>query len=240
MQDNDISQVQLVSVSKHYGEHDVQALRDVSLKIPRGKFIAIMGPSGCGKSTLLNCAGGIDVPDQGQIFIEGTDIAGLKEDELTLLRRDKIGFVFQFFNLLSTLTVRENVQLPLDLRGDCPRKEITERTDQLLREVGLEARADFYPAQLSGGEMQRVAVLRAIIHRPQIIIADEPTGNLDTANGITVLSMLKELCQKRGETILMATHSPEAAAFADLVVQMKDGQVVSDGDETQSQRSVSE
>src|SRR5688572_28617764 len=110
MQDNDIFQVQLVSVSKHYGEHDVQALRDVSLKIPRGKFVAIMGPSGCGKSTLLNCAGGIDVPDKGQILIEGTDIAGLREDELTLLRRDKIGFVFQFFNLLSTLTVRENVQ----------------------------------------------------------------------------------------------------------------------------------
>lgn len=219
-------QVQLVNVIKHYGEHDVQALRGVLLEIHRGMFIAIMGPSGCGKSTLLNCVGGIDVPDSGQIIIDGKDITQLNERDLTLLRRDKIGFVFQFFNLLSTLTVRENIQLPLDLSGDLPRAEIAVRTDELLKEVGLQERGSFYPSQLSGGEMQRVAVLRAIIHRPQIIIADEPTGNLDTANGINVLNMLKALCEKRGETVLMATHSPEAAAYADIVVHMKDGAIV--------------
>lgn len=227
MESSTVIQVRFAGVSKHYGEHDVQALRDVSLEIPQGRFVAIMGPSGCGKSTLLNCAGGIDVPDRGQIFIEGRDIASLREDELTLFRRDKIGFVFQFFNLLSTLTVRENVQLPLDLRGGFSRKEISERTDALLEEVGLRERAEFYPSQLSGGEMQRVAILRAIIHRPQIIIADEPTGNLDTANGLTVLAMLKDICTRRHETVLMATHSAEAAEYADMVVHMKDGRIVS-------------
>jgi putative ABC transport system ATP-binding protein len=237
MQENAAAQVRFIGVSKHYGEHNVQALQNVTLDIPRGKFVALMGPSGCGKSTLLNCAGGIDVPDSGQIIIDGNDITKLDERELTLLRRDKIGFVFQFFNLLSTLTVSENIHLPLDLSGALSKREVDARTAELLAEVGLTERAHFYPSQLSGGEMQRVAVVRAIIHRPQIIIADEPTGNLDTNNGVTVLNMLKELCVKRGETVVMATHSPEAAQFADIVVHMKDGSVMHEAGENPAGRT---
>jgi ABC-type lipoprotein export system ATPase subunit len=218
--------VEVRQVSKHYGEHDVQALQDVSLTVPGGKFIAVMGPSGCGKSTLLNCIGGLDVVSAGKIFVGGADVSRLDEAGLTELRRDKIGFVFQFFNLLSTLTVRENISLPLELAGKIARAEIRKRTDELLSEVGLAARADFYPSQLSGGEMQRAAVIRAIIHRPQVILADEPTGNLDTDNGNNILSLLQSLSRERGETILMATHSQEAAGFADGMVRMKDGRIV--------------
>jgi len=226
MQATSQAHVRIAGVSKHYGEHGVEALKNVNLDIVKGKFIALMGPSGCGKSTLLNCIAGIDKPSAGAIVIDDVDITRLNEHELTLLRRQKIGFVFQFFNLLSTLTARENIELPLDLAGGFSGREMRERVDELLKEVGLIDRADFYPAQLSGGEMQRVAVLRAIVHKPQIILADEPTGNLDTANGLQILSMLKSLCADRGETILMATHSPEAAEFADVVVHMKDGQIV--------------
>lgn len=218
------SPIRIINVSKRYGEHDVQALHDVSLDIPRAKFIAIMGPSGCGKSTLLNCIGGIDRPDTGQIIIEGDDIATFDDQKMTALRRDKIGFVFQFFNLLSTLTVRENVQLPLDLAG-AGRAQTRAAAEKLLAQVGLMERSEFYPSQLSGGEMQRVAVLRAIIHNPLVILADEPTGNLDSVNGENVLRMLKELCSN-GQTVLMATHSPEAAEFADVVIHMRDGAVV--------------
>lgn len=226
MQTTTQAHVRVANVTKKYGEHGVDALKGVSLDIVKGKFIALMGPSGCGKSTLLNCIAGIDKPTSGAIIIDGIDVTQLNEQQLTMLRREKIGFVFQFFNLLSTLTARENVELPLDLAGDIPAKEMRSKVDSLLAEVGLLERADFYPAQLSGGEMQRIAVLRAIVHSPQIILADEPTGNLDTVNGIRILEMLKALCRDRGETILMATHSAEAAEFADVVVHMKDGQIV--------------
>lgn len=226
MQTTTQAHVRVANVTKKYGEHGVDALKGVSLDIVKGKFIALMGPSGCGKSTLLNCIAGIDKPTSGAIIIDGIDVTQLNEQQLTMLRREKIGFVFQFFNLLSTLTARENVELPLDLAGNVPAKEMRNKVDALLSEVGLLERADFYPAQLSGGEMQRIAVLRAIVHSPQIILADEPTGNLDTVNGIRILEMLKALCRDRGETILMATHSAEAAEFADIVVHMKDGQIV--------------
>lgn len=219
-------QVSVVRVSKHYGEHNVQALKEVSLDIRRGSFTALMGPSGCGKTTLLNCIGGLDKPTSGQIFVDGEDISALSETALTLLRREKIGFIFQFFHLLSTLTVRENVELPLDLAGGLPPGEIRARVDELLQYVGIYDRAEFYPAQLSGGEMQRAAVARAVIHRPQIILADEPTGNLDTDNGRRILDLLKSLCKERGETILIATHSTDAAAYADRTVCVKDGKIV--------------
>lgn len=226
MQGTPQAHVRIINLTKKYGDHAVEALKGVSLEIPKGKFIALMGPSGCGKSTLLNCIAGIDKATSGSITIDQLDVMHMTEQQLTLLRREKIGFVFQFFNLLSTLTARENVELPLDLAGKLSRQEVRQRVDSLLTEVGLLERADFYPALLSGGEMQRIAVLRAIVHRPQIILADEPTGNLDTVNGLQILRMLKSLSNEGGETILMATHSAEAAEFADEVVRMKDGQVV--------------
>jgi ABC-type lipoprotein export system ATPase subunit len=218
--------VRIANVSKKYGDHGVEALRGINLDIAKGRFIALMGPSGCGKSTLLNCIAGIDKPTSGAILIDGADVTKLSDEQLTLLRREKIGFVFQFFNLLSTLTARENIELPLDLAGRLSRGEIRSRVDALLGELGLLPRADSYPAQLSGGEMQRVAVMRAIVHGPQIILADEPTGNLDTVNGEQILALLKRLCSERGETILMATHSEEAAGYADSIIRMKDGQIV--------------
>jgi putative ABC transport system ATP-binding protein len=221
--------VQVVRVCKRYGEHQVDALRNVSLEIQRGKFLALMGPSGCGKSTLLNCIGGLDVVSSGTIIIAGQDLSQLSQVKLTELRRDKIGFVFQFFNLLSTLTVRENVELPLELTGQIPLPVVRARADALLTAVGLEARAGFYPGQLSGGELQRVAVTRAIIHHPQVILADEPTGNLDTESGQLILKTLQQLCREQGHTVLMATHSPDAASFADRTVHMKDGVIVEGG-----------
>lgn len=213
-------------VSKKYGEHNVLALNDVSLSVQCGTFIALMGPSGCGKSTLLNCIGGIDVPTSGSINIDGQNIAAMTEAQLTDLRRRKVGLVFQSFNLLPTLTVKENVELPLELAGDLSVTEMAKRSAALLEEVGLGQRAGFYPSQLSGGEMQRVAVVRSLIHHPRIILADEPTGNLDTENGNTILTLLRSLSRDRGETILMATHSEEAAAFADVIVRMRDGRIV--------------
>jgi ABC-type lipoprotein export system ATPase subunit len=226
MEATERAQVNVVHVSKHYGEHDVQALKDVSLDIQRGSFVALMGPSGCGKTTLLNCIGGLDKPTRGQIFVDGEDIATLSEARLTEVRRDKIGFIFQFFNLLSTLTVRENVELPLQLSGKLNAAETRKRADELLHYVGVYERANFYPAQLSGGEMQRAAVARAVIHQPHVILADEPTGNLDTDNGKRILDLLKSLCTEKGETILIATHSAEAAGYADRVVCVKDGKIV--------------
>jgi putative ABC transport system ATP-binding protein len=224
MQESTRAQVQIINVSKRYGEHNVQALRNVSLNLERGQFVALMGPSGCGKSTLLNCIAGIDKPDRGEILVDNADITKLDENALTLLRREKIGFVFQFFNLLSTLTVRENIELPLDLAGGVRATAVSKST-ALLSEIGLLERANFYPSQLSGGEMQRVSVLRAIIHGPEIVLADEPTGNLDTVSGNQILSILQSLCHDKGETVLMATHSQEAASFADVIIRMKDGAI---------------
>jgi len=218
--------VRVQNVSKKYKDHNVLALQSVSINIERGKLIALMGPSGCGKTTLLNCLGGLDVPDDGTITIGEISLASMSEAQLTLLRRQKIGFVFQFFNLLPTLSVAENVALPLQLNGGMSFKEIDSRVVQVLEKLGMAERKSFYPAQLSGGEMQRTAVARAIVHKPQLILADEPTGNLDSANGIAVLEILQSLCRDQNETIIMATHSPEAAEYADHVVHMKDGKII--------------
>lgn len=217
--------VRVQNVSKKYKDHNVLALQNVNLNIARGKLVALMGPSGCGKTTLLNCLGGLDVPDEGSITIGDSSLSAMNEMQLTILRRQKIGFVFQFFNLLPTLSVAENVALPLQLNGGMSSKEIDARVLEVLEKLSISERRTFYPAQLSGGEMQRTAVARAIVHKPQLILADEPTGNLDSANGVAVLNILQSLCREQNETIIMATHSPEAAEYADFVVHMKDGQI---------------
>lgn len=218
--------IKIQNLSKTYAEHHVKALTDVSLEFERGEFVAVMGPSGCGKSSLLNIIAGIDRASSGHLFIGDTDITTLSDAELTKLRRDKIGFVFQFFNLLSTLTAGENVTLPLELAGQLSSKEIRSRRDEMLEKVGLLKRADFYPSQLSGGEMQRIAIARAIIHKPELIVADEPSGNLDTENGEQILSLFSELCKHGNHTAIMATHSLEAAEIANRTIHLKDGRLL--------------
>jgi putative ABC transport system ATP-binding protein len=221
--------ISVIDVSKRYGaaEQAFSALEGINLHIAPGEFIALMGPSGCGKSTLLNIIGGIDRPTAGKVLLDGTDLAALSDDALTRLRQQKLGFIFQFFNLLSTLTVLENVMLPLELAGNTTEGEARRRAEALLKQVGLNQRINFYPSQLSGGEMQRTAIARALIHQPQIILADEPTGNLDSENGAHILALLKSLCRENGQTILMATHSDEAAVGADRVIRMRDGRLAS-------------
>jgi putative ABC transport system ATP-binding protein len=216
-------------VEKTYagGRGGVAALRGVSLRVEAGEFIALMGPSGCGKSSLLHILGGMDRPTRGSVSLGGVALDALNEQQLAELRRKKIGFVFQFFNLLPTLTVAENIALPLLLDGVRDR-EANERTRTLLDRVGLSPRAGHYPAELSGGEMQRTAVARAIITRPELILADEPTGNLDTDNGEQVMKLLAELNRETGVTIILATHSTEAAAFATREIRMRDGLIARD------------
>lgn len=206
------------------GELPVEAVRGVSLRLSTGDFVAIMGPSGCGKSTFLHLCGVMDRPSGGRLLIEGIEIGRLSDDELTRLRRERIGFVFQFFNLLPTLSVKENICLPLLLAGG-NMTEAEGHAAELAARVGLTQRLNHYPAQLSGGEMQRAAIARAVIHRPALLIADEPTGNLDSENGAIVVSLLGELNRELNLTILLATHSAETAAAADRVLHMRDGEI---------------
>src|SRR5690242_5380726 len=202
----------------------VEALKGVSLTLAAGEFVAVMGPSGCGKSTLLHVCGAMDRPTSGSVRIGDQDLATLDDAALTRLRRETIGFVFQFFNLLPMLTVRENIALPRLLGGANPAKTLAEATAMATR-VGLAHRVDHRPAQLSGGEMQRAAIARALVHRPTLLIADEPTGNLDSANGAHILDLLKTLHRETGVSILLATHAPEVAALAHRIVCMKDGRI---------------
>jgi len=218
--------VQLKDISKAYGNKGYKALNNVTLSFDQGQFASIMGPSGCGKSTLLNLIAGIDQPSSGQLLFEGKDLFAMNDEDRTRLRAAKIGFVFQFFNLLSTLTVRENVMLPLELQGVRSGSEARKMTDALLHQVGLNERANSYPSELSGGEMQRTAIARALVHSPTVILADEPTGNLDTENGEAVLNLLRTANSDMGVTIIMATHSAEAASYASYNVRMRDGAVV--------------
>ncbi|HTD34916.1 MAG TPA: ABC transporter ATP-binding protein [Candidatus Elarobacter sp.] len=213
------------AVTKIYGEGDeaVRALDGVDLGVRRGEMVALAGPSGCGKSTLLNLVGCVDLPTSGAVFVDGMATHELDDDGLTLLRRDRVGTVFQFFNLLPALRVADNVALPLVLQR-VPRAEIAARVAEALASVGIEGKARAYPAQLSGGQMQRVAIARAVVHRPAIVLADEPTGNLDSRTGATVLALLRSLAAG-GQAILMATHSAEAAALCDRVVRMRDGRI---------------
>lgn len=218
--------IHLSALNKNYDEHQVRALVDIELVIAKGEFVALTGPSGCGKSTMLNILAGIDKPTSGAVYLGNTNIASLTDKELTRLRREKIGFVFQFFNLLSTLSVYENASLPLSLSGKLSGSEIKKRTESILEKVGLTKRMGFYPSQLSGGEMQRVAIARALVHEPELIVADEPTGNLDSENGEQVLKLFKDLCRQGQHTTLMATHSAEAALYADRTIRMRDGRVL--------------
>ena len=208
------------------GSHEVEILRGIDLVIPRGQFVAVMGPSGSGKSTLLGLLAGLDTPSEGEIFLAGQEISRLREDEMALLRARKIGFVFQSYHLVPTLTAEENVLLPLELSGNGDRG--AERVEQLLQSVGLADRADHYPVQLSGGEQQRVALARAFVARPPVVMADEPTGNLDTANGRRVLEMLIEMNRREQTTLIMVTHDRELADRADRLITLRDGRVVSD------------
>jgi putative ABC transport system ATP-binding protein len=204
------------------GEARVVALAGVSLELNGGDFVALMGPSGCGKSTLLHLCGAMDRPSAGRIIFEGRDLTALEDDDLTRLRRDRIGFVFQFFNLLPTLTLADNIALPC-LLGGMRATEAESRATTLADRVGISHRLTHYPQQVSGGEMQRAAIARALVHQPALIIADEPTGNLDSENGATVLALLSELNREMGVTILLATHAAEVAATATRVQRMRDG-----------------
>jgi len=214
------------SLEKSYsgGETPVAALRGVSLTLEAGEFVALTGPSGCGKSTLLHLCGAMDRPTAGRLTIEGQDLATLDDDALTRLRRDRIGFVFQFFNLLPTLTVRDNIALPC-LLGGMAAAEAGRRAAALAERVGIAHRLSHYPQQVSGGEAQRAAIARALVHQPALLIADEPTGNLDSANGATVLALLQELNRDLGVTLLLATHAIDVASAASRVLRMRDGRL---------------
>jgi putative ABC transport system ATP-binding protein len=202
----------------------VHVLDRVSLEIPSGDFAVLMGASGSGKSTLLHLIGAVDRPTSGRVFLGDRETSAMTEAALTVLRRGSIGFVFQFFNLLPTLRVAENIAFPLSLLGT-PDREITPRVQEVLAEVGLEHRAKHYPNELSGGEMQRVAIGRAIVHRPQLIVADEPTGNLDSKTGVLILDLLRSIHRSRRPTIVMATHSDKAAEYGDYVIEVADGRI---------------
>ena len=216
--------LEAIDLSKTYdgGETPVQALRSASVSLERGDFVALRGPSGCGKSSLLHLCGAMDRPTSGRIVIEGTPLQGLNDLALTRLRRTRIGFVFQFFNLLPTLTVAENVALPLLLAGVSKTKAEGEARRWIDR-VGLASRRGHFPQQLSGGEMQRTALARAVAHQPALLLADEPTGNLDSTNSVRVLELLRELNDETGVAVLLATHSAEIAAGAKRVLPMRDG-----------------
>jgi len=210
------------------GETEVRALDGVDLEIARGEMVAIMGPSGSGKSTLLHLLGALESPTAGSIALAGREFQGLDDRELTLLRREGIGFVFQFFNLLPALTAEENVHLPALIAGRRD-EALAERARTLLDRVGLAERADHLPSELSGGEQQRVSIARALLMEPELVLADEPTGNLDSRSEAQVLELLAELNRTEGHTIVMVTHDPEAAAVAQRVVFMRDGRIESDG-----------
>jgi len=206
------------------GEHPVNALAGVDFAVERGDFIAIMGPSGSGKSTLLHLLGGLDRPSDGEITLDGLRLSILDDDRATLARRHNVGFVFQFYNLLPTLTAEENITLPLIIDGQNPAK-LRERVDSLLKLVGLTDRRNHKPDQLSGGEQQRVAIARALVTQPAIVLADEPTGNLDSKTGTAIMELLRRSRDELRQTIIIVTHDPRAAAYADRVVILGDGQI---------------
>ncbi len=206
------------------GTYNIEVLKGINMKVRKGEVLAIEGPSGSGKSTFLGLLAGFDAPTLGSIKIDGEEITGMDEDQLAILRGKKLGFVFQSYNLISTLTAEENVLLPMELRGDVPRPQ--ERARELLSAVGLESRASHYPAQLSGGEQQRVALARAFACSPSLLLADEPTGNLDSATGNLVLEMLLQLNRSNGATLVIVTHDPALSRLTDRIVRLRDGRIV--------------
>ena len=222
--------IELKSASKRYrqGDREIAAVQDVSLYIKRGEFLSIMGASGSGKSTLLNLIGGLDQPTSGEVFIDNKPLHGISDNELTLIRRRRVGYIFQFFNLLPLLTAVENVGLPLLLDG-LPFSQVKPKAVALLEQVGLGQRTEHRPEQLSGGEMQRVAVARALITTPAVILADEPTGNLDSRTSEEIFLLLKAL-NDQGQTIVMVTHDSKAAAYGTRIITLKDGALAEDID----------
>ena len=220
--------IKIENISKFYqsGQNQVVALSGISLVIQQGDFSTIMGPSGGGKTTLLNCIGGLDSPDEGEIYFNGQQMTTMQDKQLTELRREQIGFVFQFFNLLPTLTLRENVELPLLLAQSAKGKE--SRIDSLLEYVGLLHRAQSFPAELSGGEMQRVAIARALVHQPTLLLADEPTGNLDSENGIKILELMKQASIDFKTTVVVVTHNPQIAKYGNRHFVIRDGKLMPD------------
>jgi ABC-type lipoprotein export system ATPase subunit len=219
--------IRLVKASRTYGTPPVAALDSVSLSVARGEFVSITGPSGSGKSTLLNLLGGLDHPTSGEVVVDGIHLETAGEKELTLYRRLKLGIVFQFFNLLPSMSVVENVELALLLRGDAP-KLARGAAMEMLDLVGMTNRATHFPHQLSGGEMQRAAIARGLVHGPSLLLADEPTGNLDSANASQVLEVIAKIASRRTTTVIMVTHSDSVAAMAERRIRMKDGRIASD------------
>jgi putative ABC transport system ATP-binding protein len=225
---NDTVIVSAADLRRRYGEGDaaVDALDGVTHEFKKGVFTAIMGPSGSGKSTLMHCLAGLDRPTGGTVVIDGVELGGLDDGDLTQLRRDKLGFIFQFFNLLPVLSAEENVVLPLSIAG---RKPDGAWLEQLLQTVGLEDRRTHRPSELSGGQQQRVAIARALVSKPAVVFADEPTGNLDSISSDEVLELLRRAVDDFGQTVVMVTHDPHAASFADRLVILVDGKIVRDG-----------
>lgn len=221
--------MRLVDVTKEFplGEQRVHALDDLSLDVAAGSAVAVVGPSGSGKSTLLNLIAGIDTPTRGEVWVAGRELSKLSDDELTRQRRETVGMIYQFFNLLPTLSVRENVALPALLAG-ADSTPLLERADRLIDEVGLSHRSEARPHTLSGGEMQRVSIARALIHEPAIVLADEPTGNLDSKSAADVLAILNRMARAHGTTVMLVTHSLEAARVMDRIVALRDGRIESD------------
>lgn len=223
----------------HVGDVDIHALRGVDLSVARGEFVSVVGPSGSGKSTLFHILGGLTPPTSGSVRIDGRDLLSMRDAERTNLRKTGVGFVFQKYNLLPTLTARDNIEIARDIAGRRNHAPGTSNKDPWFEEIvkllGIEGRLNHKPRALSGGEQQRVAIARAIVNRPSLLLADEPTGNLDTENSNTVLALLRDLNERTGQTILMITHNPEAAAYAHRIVAMRDGRVVDH--ETEHERS---
>lgn len=217
--------LELKNVNKSYIEGNTKhaVLSNLNLHVLNGEIIILFGKSGSGKSTLLNIISGIDVPDSGSVLIDGTDITKLSEKERTLVRRNKVGFIFQFFNLIPTLTVKENLLLPLELTDT---NNTEEKINSILFEVGLANRANTYPDKLSGGEQQRIAIARALIHNPDIILADEPTGNLDYETGFQIVDLLDRVVKQKGKTMIMVTHSKDVIGLADKIYSLKDGKLI--------------
>ena len=217
--------IQFVDVFKSYqnGATSVTALRGVNLSFDAGDFVTIMGPSGGGKTTLLNLLAGLDLPDRGQIYLQERKVSDLSDHDLTLLRRKEIGFIFQFFNLMPTLTIQENVELPLLLSHSS--KTEGSRVQTLLEYVGLWNRAQSFPAELSGGEMQRIAIARALVHQPVILLADEPTGNLDSENGQKIIELMKRAATDFNTTVILVTHNPQIAEFGNRHFEIRDGKL---------------
>ncbi len=211
--------IKLENIEKSYGDHKV--IRGINLEIQKGEFISIMGSSGSGKSTLLNLIGGMDIPEQGRVIIDGENISAYNDENLTLFRRIKVGFIFQFFNLLPNITVFENISMPLLLNG----AENDEKVRAYIQRMGLGEKENTYPYQLSGGEQQRVAIARALIHDPEIVLADEPTGSLDSETGTMIMDIIQRLTGETRKTVLLVTHEAHIAAYAQRMVRMKDGMI---------------